>query len=115
MWLLAACVAPYPDPSAAPGGRAPWSYPTDDVCAERADPDAFEVDGFLFCAGAAEEKIVAVDDPVLVPCADVPREQEGLVFSVFDGARAQAFPLALLAGREIVHVNWDGDPLLVDF
>lgn len=115
MWLAwLGCTPLWPPDGVAPRGEAPWAYPTDDWCLEQDDP-GFEVDGFLFCASDAEKRIIAVDDPILRPCASVPAEQQGLVYSVFDGTRAMAFPLLLLAGREIVHVNWDGEPLLVDY
>jgi hypothetical protein len=113
LWGVAACGPVWPVEGTAPNGDAPWAYPTDDVCLDRDDADAFEVDGFLFCGSDAETRIVAVDEPVLEPCSEV--TQSGLVFSVFDGSRAQAYPVALLQGRELVHVNWDGEPLLIDY
>jgi len=117
--LLAACnTAPvgWPTDDVAPDGKAPWSHPSDDACLNLADPEAFEVDGFLFCARSEGERKIPVDDPIYVSCGDTTAEEiEGRVVTVFDGFRARAYPIQLLDGREIVNDWWGNDALLVDW
>jgi hypothetical protein len=58
---------------------------------------------------------VPIDDPIYTSCdAELP-DQNGIVFTVFDGARAQAYPVALMEGRELVNTEWNGEPVLVDY
>ncbi|MEZ4235489.1 MAG: DUF3179 domain-containing (seleno)protein [Myxococcota bacterium] len=104
---------PWPDPSVAPGGRAPWSHPTDRICRQRQDPGMFEVDGFLFCGDNPGLNKVPIDDPVYVACADATLDER--VMAVFDGTRARAYALRGLYKRELVNDDWDGEPLLVDY
>jgi len=117
--LLAACnTAPvgWPTDDVAPDGKAPWSHPSDDACLSLADPEAFEVDGYLFCGSAEGLSKIPVDDPIYESCGDTTAEEiAGRVVAVFDGARARAYPIALLEGREIVNDWWGDDPLLVDW
>jgi hypothetical protein len=113
---IAGCLTPrWPDDAIAPRGEAPWSHPSDDACLAQADLDAFEVDGFLFCGAAAGTNKIPVDDPVYAPCDAGRLGANEAVLSVFDGAHAQGYRIASLLGREIVHADWLGEPILVDF
>jgi hypothetical protein len=98
----------------APGARAPSDRPTDIVCNDRNDPNAFEVDGFLFCADNLAKK-VPVDDPIYVGCDEVPADARGEVLSLFDGVHARAWPLEGLHKREIVNDDFFGEPIVVDY
>ena len=117
--LLAACnTAPigWPYDDVAPDGQAPWSHPSDDTCLELADPDAFVVDGYLFCAAEDGAGMIPVDDPVYQSCGETTAaEIDGRVLAVFDGYRARAYAISLLKGREVVNDWWGDDPLLVDW
>jgi hypothetical protein len=115
--ILAACnSAPvgWPVDTVADDGRPPWGHPSDDACLAFADPAAFEVDGYLFCAQEQALEKIPVDDPIYVPCGDA-LGGEDPVFAVFDGLRARAYPLDLLEGREIVNDWWGDEPRLVDW
>lgn len=116
---LAACnSAPvgWPLDDVAPDGKAPWGHPSDDVCLSLADPEAFEVDGYLFCAMEEGLSKIPVDDPLYEPCGDTSATaDDARVLAVFDGVRARAYPIPLLSGREIVNDWWGDEPLLVDW
>ena len=108
----------WPDEGFAPDGEAPWGHPTDVGCRlfTEVDPTQVRIDGYLYCgAGIAFGDIVAVDDPIYSPCTSVIDGGVDRVMSVFDGVRARAYGLASMDHREIVHTEWDGDPLLVAY
>lgn len=116
-WLAACNDAPlWPDEARAPDGVVPWSHPSDDGCASLPDDDdAVEIDGFLYCGDEyAFDAIVAVDDPIYRPCADV-EPDEVQVMALFDGVRARAYVAPALDQREIVHTEWDGEDVLVTY
>jgi hypothetical protein len=115
LWFLSPACNPEVDgDEIAPGARAPSDRPTDIICEERDDPDAFEVDGFLFCAANLDKK-VPVDDPIYVDCDEIPAEAEGDVLSLFDGEHARAWPIEGLHKREIVNDDFFGEPITVDY
>ena len=112
--LAAACnTAPlWPDDAIAPGGHAPWAAPSDDACEDF--EDRIEIDGFALCGVGRAITKTPVDDPIYAGCdSDLGADRE--VVSLFDGARARAYPVDLLIGRELVNTDWDGEPVLVDY
>lgn len=116
-WSLQACflTPPWPDETFAPKGKAPYSHPSDAACARQRDPEAFEVDGFLFCAADAGFTKIPVDDPLYEDCSETTLTGDEQVLSLFDGAHAEAYRITAMIGRELVHTEWDGEPILVDF
>ena len=116
---LAACnSAPvgWPLDEVAPDGKAPWGHPSDDVCLALADPEAFEVDGYLFCAMEDGLSKIPVDDPIYEPCDGPQTNLPNIdVVAAFDGVRARAWPLEKLQGRELVNDLWGDEPRLVDW
>jgi hypothetical protein len=117
-WLtLAGChLTPiWPDDAVAPGADAPWNYPTDVACDKRGDVDAFEVDGFLYCAADAATTKIPVDDPHYVACGDAAIPDDADLLVLFDGARARGYRIGALRDRELVNTEWEGEPILVDY
>lgn len=99
----------------APRAQSAWFAPSDDFC-DQFDDDQVLVDGFHWCGMSRGTEVIAVDDPIYTPCAEVPAPAPGqTALTVFDGVLARAYPLELLIGRELVHDDWRGEPLLVDF
>jgi hypothetical protein len=117
--VLVACnSAPvgWPLDDVAPDGKAPWGHPSDDKCLSLEDPEAFLVDGYLFCGMEQGLAKIPVDDPIYEACGDTTATaDDDRVFTVFDGVRARAYPIPLLEGREIVNDWWGDEPLLVDW
>jgi hypothetical protein len=110
----------FPGDAWAPDGAAPWYHPSDIAC-DRMFPDEEIVvlDGYRYCGvSQALGHIVPVDDPVYRPCSEAHDEGHDVdleVLSLFDGARARAYLLEEMVHREIVHTDWDGGPVIVNY
>jgi hypothetical protein len=107
----------WPDDAWAPEGAAPWYHPSDEACDRMfSDEETVRVDGYRYCGvSAALGHIVPVDDPVHEPCSEAPAGADLEVLSLFDGARARAYLLDEMLHREIVHTDWDGEPVIVNY
>ena len=107
----------WPGDAWAPDGSAPWYHPSDLACEQdHPDEEIVVVDGYRYCgAASALQNILPVDDPVYARCSLVPPGDDRKVMSVFDGQRARAYALDALDHREIVHTDWDGQPVLVNY
>lgn len=107
----------WPDDAWAPEGSAPWYHPSDRACEQdHPDEEIVVVDGYRYCGATdALENILPVDDPVYARCNLVPPGDDRPVMSVFDGQRARAYALDALFHREIVHTDWDGQAVLVNY
>jgi hypothetical protein len=117
--VLACNQAPlaWPDDAWAPDGAAPWYHPSDEACDRIfSDEERVVVDGYRYCGvSAALSHIVPVDDPKHEPCSRAPEGVDLAVLSLFDGARARAYVIDEMIHREIVHTEWDGEPVIVNY
>lgn len=99
----------------APRAQSAWFHPSDDFC-DLYDEDQVRVDGYAWCGTERAVDVVAVDDPVYVTCRDAPAPAaDETALTVFDGVEARAYSLAWMMGRELVHDDWRGEPVVVDF
>lgn len=106
----------WPSDARSPYGDAPWAHPTEQACDTIQDPTATVVDGFTWCHASPRGVKIAVDDPIFEPCRGDLLPDDVPLMAVFDGARADGYPIALLGnGRELLATTWGDEPLLVDW
>lgn len=116
LWLLAVACNQAPLHYNGPTGGVPWTGPNEKVCQREhiATDEDYVIDGFTLC-GVVNDK-VPVDDPEFIACSEMgPFDAPDGLFTVYDGYRVRGYSVKHLRGRELIHDNWWGTPVLVDW
>jgi hypothetical protein len=118
LFLLGACTAETPEGTASTqetGEKLVGEPPTATPAAS--DPDATPEEEYRIVTLLAPDAIQSIDDPQFYSVSDADQEYDPdeLVMGVeFDGD-ARAYPIGLLARREIVNDTVGGQPLAVTY
>ena len=90
-----------------------WGWPTDTFCERNAEPDDPVLDGFTLCL--QDNDIVPIDDPIMLECGSTTLSSNEEVFWVFDGEIVKATVVEKMIDREILHLDWNSTPVMVDW
>lgn len=97
----------------APGAVAPWNGPTNDAC-DIQGGELATIDGFVYCDGE-QEPAIPIDDPTFKRCDESQVAPWQDLLYVTDGKMARGYPLEMLSPRKLLHDEWDGEPILVEY